>query len=177
MIKEPKNSPIVILPNAITFSNITMGLSAIICASSGNYTLAGILILIGTVLDRLDGHVARKYDIASEMGKQLDSLADVITFGLAPALTIFMLSFSDTAVLGYLMTIIFVVCGAYRLARFNIMSYDNAFVGLPITMAGFLMAMLILFQSKTSLLHPGLVALGMLLLSYLMVCKRKIRKV
>ncbi|WP_347490168.1 CDP-diacylglycerol--serine O-phosphatidyltransferase [Desulfoscipio sp. XC116] len=176
MINENSNSPLTQLPNFLTLCNIIMGLSSIITASFGNFTLAGLLIIIGAVFDRLDGHVARKYRMTSEIGKQLDSLADVITFGIAPAITIFLLSFTDTVVLGFIMTVIFVTCGAYRLARFNILDYSDVFIGMPITVAGFLLALLTLFQTQMAV-HPYWTAVSMLFLSYLMVCKREIRKV
>lgn len=168
--------PVDQLPNALTMCNVILGLGAIIATAHGNFSLAALLIITGALFDRLDGHVARKYSLISEMGKQMDSLADVITFGIAPAVTIFMLSFSDTFLLGFFLTITFVGCGVYRLARFNLLNYQNVFVGLPITVAGFLLALLVLFQTRVDI-HPYLVAAGMLLLSYLMVCKREIRKV
>jgi CDP-diacylglycerol--serine O-phosphatidyltransferase len=170
------NSPITQLPNLLTLCNITMGLSSIITASLGNFTLAGLLILVGAVFDRLDGHVARKYQLTSEMGKQLDSLSDLITFGIAPAIAIFLLSFADTFVLGFIITIIFVTCGAYRLARYNTVDFSGVYVGLPITIAGFFMALLLLWQTQSSV-HPYWIAVIILLLSYLMVCKREIKKV
>ncbi|AGL03558.1 CDP-diacylglycerol--serine O-phosphatidyltransferase [Desulfoscipio gibsoniae] len=176
MINVNGNSPLTQLPNVLTLCNITMGLSSIITASFGNFTLAGLLIIIGAFFDRLDGHVARKYRMTSEMGKQLDSLADVITFGLAPAITMFLLSFTDTVVLGFIITVIFVTCGAYRLARFNILNYSDVFIGMPITVAGFLLALLTLFQTQMPI-HPYWTAISMLFLSYLMVCKREIKKV
>lgn len=170
------HSPVAHLPNVLTMCNMVMGLGAIIATAHDKFVLAGLLIITGALFDRLDGHVARKYCLTSEMGKQLDSLADVITFGIAPAITIFMLSFAETFVLGFIMTITFVSCGVYRLARFNILNYQNVFVGLPITVAGFMLAILALFQTRVDI-HPYLIAVGMLLLSYLMVCNRQIKKV
>lgn len=164
------------LPNILTMCNINLGLGAIFAASYGNFALAGLFIIIGAVFDRLDGYVARKYELTSEMGKQLDSLADAVTFGIAPAFTIFMLSFAETVILGFIMTIIFVTCGVYRLARFNILNYADVFIGLPITVAGFLMGLLTLCQTQVTI-HPYLIALCMLLLSYLMVSKYEIKKV
>ncbi len=170
------NSPITQLPNVLTLCNIAMGLSSIITASLGNFTLAGLLIIIGAVFDRLDGHVARKYELTSEMGKQLDSLSDLITFGIAPAVSLFLLSFTEYFVLGFILTVIFVTCGAYRLARYNTLEFSGAYIGLPITIAGFLLALLALLQTQTAV-HPYWTAIIMLLLSYLMVCKKEIKKV
>ncbi len=170
------SNPITQLPNVLTLCNITMGLSSIITASLGNFTLAGLLIIIGAIFDRLDGQVARKYQLTSEIGKQLDSLSDLITFGIAPAIAIFLLSFIDTFVLGFIMTVLFVTCGAYRLARYNTLEFSGVFIGLPITIAGFLLALLTLLQTHM-VVHPYWIAISMLLLSYLMVCKKEIKKV
>lgn len=170
------NSPITHLPNVLTICNIAMGLSSIITASLGNFTLAGLLIIIGAVFDRLDGHVARKYELTSEMGKQLDSLSDLITFGIAPSISLFLLSFTEYFVLGFILSVLFVACGAYRLARYNILEFSGVYTGLPITIAGFLLALLTLLQTQTAV-HPYWTAVIMLLLSYLMVCKKEIKKV
>jgi len=170
------NHPVASLPNILTLCNIIMGLGAIITTAHGNFTLAGVLIITGALFDRLDGQVARRYSLASEMGKQLDSLADVITFGIAPAIAMYMLSFAEIAVLGFIIIIIFVVSGVYRLARFNTLDSNGVFIGLPITIAGLIMALLILFQVRFNI-HPYLIALSMLLISYLMICKREIKKV
>ncbi|WP_066636699.1 CDP-diacylglycerol--serine O-phosphatidyltransferase [Desulfolucanica intricata] len=176
MRKNENSFPVAVLPNILTFCNIIMGLMAIIVAAADQFTLAGLLIILGAVFDRFDGKVARKFHVTSEMGKQLDSLADVITFGIAPAITIFMLSFTELQFLGLILAITFVICGAYRLARYNILNYDNVFVGLPITVAGFLLALFALYQTKFDV-HPYITAIGMLLLSYFMVCKHHIKKV
>ena len=177
MIKIGKiRFPVAMLPNILTFCNITMGLLAIIVAASEQYALAGTLIIIGAFFDRFDGKLARKFEVTSELGKQLDSLADVITFGMAPAITTFMLSFTELRLLGLVLASTFVICGAYRLARFNILNYDNVFVGLPITVAGFLLALFAVYQAKFDI-HPYLSAIGMVLLSYFMVCKHQIKKV
>jgi len=169
------NSPIAQLPNLLTLCNITMGLSSIITASQGKFTLAGLLIIAGAVFDRLDGHVARKYQLTSEMGKQLDSLSDLITFGIAPAMAVFLLSFTEAFVLGFISTIIFVTCGAYRLARYNTVNFSGVFIGLPITIAGFFLAIFTLWQAQTAV-HPYWTAAFMLLLSYSMVCKKELKK-
>ena len=170
------NSHIHQLPNFLTLCNIAMGLCSIITAAIGNFTMAGLLIIIGAVFDRLDGQIARKYQLTSEMGKQLDSLSDLITFGIAPVVSLFLLTFADTFVLGLLLAVLFVTCGAYRLARYNILAFSGVYIGLPITIAGFFLALLTLLQTQMDV-HPYWIACIMLLLSYLMVCKREIKKV
>ncbi len=168
--------PVSILPNALTFCNVAFGIIAIIFAANNLYTPAGLLIIAGAIFDRFDGKVARKYEVTNELGKQLDSLADIITFGVAPVITIYMLSFSQLQVLGIILAVVFVICGVYRLARFNIHCYDNVFIGVPITVAGFLLAILVLYQTKF-FVHPFINAIGILFLSYSMVCKRQFKKV
>jgi len=164
------------LPNILTFFNVALGIAAIIFATGNLYNIAGLLIIIGAVLDRFDGKLARKYKVDNEMGKQLDSFADIITFGVAPSITIYMLSFGNSQLLGMILVIIYVACGVYRLARFNILNNDEVFVGLPITAAGFVLASLALYHHNYYI-HPYMIAAGMIILSCLMICKYQVRKI
>jgi len=167
--------PVTVLPNILTYCNVAVGTVAIILAAGNLYYMAGMLIIIGAVFDRFDGKLARKYEVANELGKQLDSFADIVTFGIAPALTAYMLSFSELQALGMALAVTFVISGVYRLARFNILNNDKVFMGLPITAAGFLLTVLMLYQNKFDA-HPYITAAAMIILSYSMVCKRQIKK-
>lgn len=126
--------------NVLTVCNVILGSSAIVYTLNENYTAAGILILVAVVIDGLDGKVARKFHSASEFGKQLDSLCDLVSFGVAPAVLLYALSLADFNLIGLTVTILFIVCGALRLARFNISSTSSFFLGVPITMAGGILA-------------------------------------
>ena len=120
------------------------------------------------VLDSLDGRVARALNAQSELGKELDSLSDVISFGVAPALIMNITSFHDMHhALIWTVTAVFPMCGALRLARFNVQSgTPGYFIGLPIPAAGGVLATLSLFNKEIS--APYMI-IAMLLLSYLMV--------
>ena len=153
-----------IIPSLFTVGNIFCGYYAVIATLRGNYDHAAIAIGVGSVLDGLDGRIARLTRTASDFGIQLDSIADFGTFGLAPA----MLAFSwglgpiDGATgevvaqhlrsLGWLATFAFVICGALRLARFNIQTQKppetaskRYFVGLPIPPGALLIASIVHF--------------------------------
>ncbi|AWB46163.1 CDP-diacylglycerol--serine O-phosphatidyltransferase [Paenibacillus sp. CAA11] len=156
------------IPNMFTLGNLFLGMVAIMLAQNGKYSLAAIMVIVAMLLDGLDGRVARALKCPSEFGKELDSLSDVISFGIAPALIMYSISFQDipTAV-AWIVTSIFPMCGALRLARFNVKpGIPGYFIGLPIPAAGSVLATLSLFHKEIS--APYFI-IAMLLLSYLMV--------
>lgn len=122
--------------NTLTIGNMVLGGASLMATLSGNYSYSVLFIFIAAFLDRFDGMVARKYNQESELGKQLDSMADIISFGVAPALLIHQLALQDFGVAGMIFTVIYISCGAFRLARFNISESSGYFTGLPITAAG-----------------------------------------
>jgi CDP-diacylglycerol--serine O-phosphatidyltransferase len=152
-----------IIPSLFTIGNIFCGCFAIIASLKGNFDNAAIAIGIGGVLDGLDGRIARMTNTTSDFGLELDSLADVVTFGVAPAILAFAWGLgSFTGVpgdavkhvtqFGWFATFAFVLCGALRLARFNVQSKKPAeagnkrfFVGLPIPAAAGLIASIVHF--------------------------------
>lgn len=121
---------------------LSCGLAAIESARTGNWDWALRLILLATVADGIDGALARQLRATSDMGAQLDSLADIVAFGAAPAV-LFVTVFSDApAPLRYGIGLLFVLCGAYRLARFHTQPAEGIFLGLPITAGGAVLALL-----------------------------------
>jgi CDP-diacylglycerol--serine O-phosphatidyltransferase len=126
-----------ILPSLFTTGNLFLGFWAIIRTLEGRFEEAAPLIGGAIVLDMLDGRIARLTGTSSEFGGELDSLADVISFGVAPALLAYQWSFSTIHRIGWLAAFFFLVCGALRLARFNVQSHTDSryFVGLPIPAA------------------------------------------
>src|SRR5438128_2685254 len=156
-----------IVPSLFTVGNIFCGFYSIVSTLRGNWDYAAILIGIGYILDGLDGRVARLTKTASDFGLQLDSLADVITFGIAPGVLAFSWGFGASEgiegsvarhvhQLGSLASFAFVVCGALRLARFNLQAKlpettsKRYFVGLPIPAgAGMIAAVVHFFQMPT----------------------------
>ena len=127
----------VILPNAITLIGVCIGLTSIKFAIDGKFAIAIIAILFAGLMDALDGRIARLIKGTSKMGKELDSLGDVISFGVAPALIMYFWNLQYLEKLGWFVCLIYVVCVALRLARFNINSdeepswRDNFFEGMP----------------------------------------------
>lgn len=165
------------IPNLFTLGNLSFGLLSIIMTFQDNFRLACIFILLAGVMDRYDGRVARYLNVDSEIGKELDSLADLVSFGVAPAMLMFsMYEFSKMGTIGYAFVLIFPLAGAYRLARYNCTDFDGSFMGVPITIAGSLMALFGLIPSKDTS-NSFLPIVFLVILSYLMISKFKIKKV
>jgi CDP-diacylglycerol--serine O-phosphatidyltransferase len=163
-----------IIPNVFTFFNLTCGMLSIIFTLNSNFKIAALMIIFAAFMDRYDGRIARRFDAVSPLGKELDSLCDLISFGVAPAVLSWSNFLINFGIIGYIISIIFPIAGAYRLARFNVTPFNNYFIGVPITFAGFFLAVDNLIA--ISLPHNILSAIIMLLLSYLMVCKIKFKK-
>jgi|TARA_B110001452_G_scaffold130460_1_gene108365 CDP-diacylglycerol---serine O-phosphatidyltransferase len=136
-----------ILPNAITLIGVCIGLSSIKFALDGKFALAVIAILFAGLMDALDGRIARLINGTSKMGKELDSLGDVISFGVAPAFIMYFWNLQYLDKLGWFVCLIYVVCVALRLARFNVNSNedsswkDNFFEGVPSPAGGIIVLM------------------------------------
>jgi len=131
--KQPSRG-IYLLPNLFTTAGLFAGFYAIVAAISGDFESAAIAIFIAMVMDGFDGRIARMTNTQSEFGAEYDSLADMVSFGLAPALVIFQWSLSELGKFGWMVAFIYAACGALRLARFNtqIASQDKRyFQGLP----------------------------------------------
>tara|TARA_B100001123_G_C15218443_1_gene990239 strand:- start:397 stop:1194 length:798 start_codon:yes stop_codon:yes gene_type:complete len=141
-----KNSR-VILPNILTLIGVCIGLTSIKFAFDGKFELSIIAVIIAGIIDGLDGRIARLIKGTSKVGKELDSLTDVISFGVAPAFIMYFWALSDIGRLGWLISLIYVVCVALRLARFNVSSEgesswrDNFFEGIPSPAGGILVLM------------------------------------
>ena len=136
-----------ILPNAITLIGVCIGLSSIKLAIDGKFAIAIIAILFAGLMDALDGRIARLIKGTSKMGKELDSLGDVISFGVAPALIMYFWNLQYLDKLGWFVCLTYVVCVALRLARFNVNSEeepswkDNFFEGMPSPAGGIVVLM------------------------------------
>jgi len=141
-----------ILPNAITLIGVCIGLSSIKFALDGKFTLAVIAILFAGLMDALDGRIARLIKGTSKMGKELDSLGDVISFGVAPAFIMYFWNLQYLDKLGWFVCLIYVVCVALRLARFNVNTSeepswkDNFFEGVPSPAGGIIVLMPLIFS-------------------------------
>ena len=134
----------VLLPNTLTLIGVCVGLTSINFALNGNYKLSIVAILFAAIMDGLDGRIARLIKGTSKVGKELDSLTDVISFGVAPAFIMYFWQLNSLGKVGWLISLIYVVCVALRLARFDINSggetswRDNFFEGVPSPAGGIL---------------------------------------
>lgn len=157
------------IPSILTVGNLVLGLIALVLSYRGFTSDAALLVVIGMVLDGLDGRAARFFHAESEFGKELDSLSDIVTFGVTPAFIMYNVVLQYQGWVGIAIAVLFPVAGALRLARFNVQKMSTKyFVGLPITAAGGILATMTLYRN---LLTPAEVILpiGMLILAVLMV--------
>ncbi|MCM8711100.1 CDP-diacylglycerol--serine O-phosphatidyltransferase [Clostridium sp. SYSU_GA19001] len=165
------------VPNIFTFANLACGVLSLIATFNSNYKWASLFIIIAGLIDRYDGRVARFLQVSSDLGKELDSLADLVSFGVAPSILIFNLyNFIDLGIIGYLLVLIFPIAGAYRLARYNTTPFNNVFMGVPITIAGSFLALYSLITLKNAE-NPIISIFLVIILSYLMISKFQIKKV
>jgi len=145
------------VPNALTLANLTCGLFSLILAINGLHRFAALFIFLAAACDFFDGRVARMFGIASDIGAQLDSLADVVSFGVAPAILAH--AIRNWSILMVIAFISFPLAGAWRLARFNVHPTHEHFVGLPIPAAGLTVAFLALFSFVSPIVMIGLALL------------------
>ena len=142
----------VILPNILTLIGVCIGLSSIKFALDSKYEIAVIAIFFAALIDGLDGRIARLIKGTSKVGKELDSLTDVISFGVAPAFIMYFWSLNNLGKFGWLLCLIYVVCVVLRLARFNVHSNeeaswkDNFFEGVPSPAGGILVLMPLIYS-------------------------------
>jgi CDP-diacylglycerol---serine O-phosphatidyltransferase len=182
---------IYLLPSMLTMANILFGFSAIMVVinhvhdpdAARYFSRASILIVIAGLFDAIDGRVARLTNSTSPFGMQLDSIADVISFGIAPGVLVYSWGLSGFHRLGWIASFLYLGCGAIRLARFNVLEDDHEskskrfFIGLPIPAAAGFIAMMVLFFPDIS--SPGTLAFialcAVYLLSFLMISKFRYR--
>ncbi len=162
-----------ILPSLLTIGNMYCGLLSIVYTINGDFRLAAWMILLGLLFDGSDGHVARLTKSTSNFGKELDSLADVVSFGVAPAVLVYRSVLHDFQHIGIFIVTVYAITGALRLARYNTQGGGGglkSFTGLPIPGAGCLIAAFVLMKLKYA--HPYFyhyLALFVVMLAFLMV--------
>jgi CDP-diacylglycerol---serine O-phosphatidyltransferase len=158
------------LANALTSGSLVAGFLALfLIFQTNNLVAAAALVALAAVLDGLDGMAARRIGTEGDFGTNLDSLADVVSFGAVPAFALYWGSLYALPVVGLVACLVFFLCGAWRLARFSILKNPLYFVGFPIPAAGMLVALLAALLAATSP-HPFLALPVVLVLSFLMVC-------
>ena len=142
-----------LLPNILTIGGVCLGISSIKFSIDGNYSLAVTLILFAAILDALDGRIARLIKGTSEFGKELDSLTDFVSFGIAPAFILYFWELNKYGKLGWAITLLYSVCCVLRLARFNLTKIEesqewknNFFEGIPSPAGGLLILMPLIYE-------------------------------
>jgi CDP-diacylglycerol--serine O-phosphatidyltransferase len=173
--RYPSRKGIYILPNLVTSASLFGGFYAIIASIHGRYEAAAIAIIISAIFDCLDGRIARFTKTTSHFGTEYDSLSDLVSFGVAPATLAYLWALEPFGRLGWLAACMYVICGALRLARFNVekTSSDGSFFkGLPIPAAAICISSMILFSGDISSFSDKrhiIIILMIYFLSFLMV--------
>jgi len=173
--KERSRRGIYVLPNIFTSLNLFCGFYAVIASIDEKFVAASIAIIIGVIFDIMDGKIARATNTTSKFGTEYDSLADLVSFGLAPGIMIYLWALRPLGRIGWLAAFLFMACGALRLARYNsqvgIVSSDQ-FVGLPIPSGAGMLATTVLFCHKFGMagkINPIFIMILIYILSFLMV--------
>ena len=174
-------------PTMFTTLNLLMGIIVIyniVLDNSNSYRIdLPLLIVFAGFCDVLDGKIARKFNVESDFGKEMDSLADSISFGLAPVTLVICRLIEYAGLLGVIASLVFPVAGVFRLAKFNVTESNGYFEGLPITVAGValavkhLISLLLGLQGSAVYIDSYLTGGAMIIASLLMVSKIKIKKV
>jgi CDP-diacylglycerol--serine O-phosphatidyltransferase len=165
-----------LLPSLFTIGNMLLGFYAVVCGLNGQFRKGALAVFIAALLDSLDGRLARLTGTESDFGKEYDSLADVITFGAAPALLTYLWGIRELAREAWLLPVFFMVCTATRLARFNVQTRivdSRYFVGLPTPAAAGAICSLLFFApyytDELRVIMQVIVAVSLLLAGFLMV--------
>ena len=170
-----------ILPNMLTLIGVCIGLSSIKFALDGKFELSIVAIIFAALIDGLDGRIARLIKGTSKVGKELDSLTDVISFGVAPSFVMYFWLLNNLGKFGWLLCLIYVVCVALRLARFNVSSNeepswrDNFFEGVPSPAGGILVLTPLIISLSgfdyIQLNHNVIVPIFFIITSFLLISK------
>ena len=156
--RDKVHNLVYIFPNLLTSASIFSGVFSIINATQGDFVKASWLILLALIFDGLDGRVARLTNSCSKFGVEYDSLADIVSFGVAPAVLIYLFAGVEYGRFGVVVSALFVIFGAIRLARFNVMSATSepsVFIGVPIPTAAVFVSLLVLLFDKYEEINSG----------------------
>lgn len=167
-----------VIPNLFTAMNMFSGFFSIISASQGNFVYAGWLIIIAAIFDTLDGFMARLTKSSSELGVELDSLSDVVSFGAAPSVLLYTTYFYQFETSGIILSSLPMIAGGFRLARFNVqlVGFDKKyFTGLPIPSSALTIVCFILsfYDNGFGVIEKQIIIPMVLILSFLMVSRVK----
>ncbi|MCG9969387.1 CDP-diacylglycerol--serine O-phosphatidyltransferase [Pelotomaculum terephthalicicum JT] len=158
-------------PNICTAANLLLGVVALANTLNHNYTLSTILIILAALLDRFDGMLARRYNAVSAFGKEFDSLADLVSFGVAPAALMYSSMAGNWSLAGLVCFCIFTLCGGLRLARYNVTCTSSFFQGLPITVCGTALAVMVLLVPNHMVILAASFILALAMISTIRIPK------
>jgi CDP-diacylglycerol---serine O-phosphatidyltransferase len=165
-----------LVPNAVTLANIAFGFLGMVAAAEGRFERACVLLFIGALCDLLDGRLARMLNASSKFGMELDSLSDMVSFGIAPGVLVYLSVLKELGWIGAVIAAAYALCGALRLARYNIDSKpisEVTFLGCPIPIAcGYVISMVMVRHS----LPVWGVAVGTGLAAFFMISTLKVPK-
>ena len=186
MARQPREAPrnlllLKLLPNFVSILALCAGLTAIRFAISGNFSMAVLLIGVAAALDGLDGRLARMLKSESAIGAELDSLCDLVNFGVAPALVLYLWGLRPESNFGWIAVLVYAVCCMLRLARFNVgsravgeVAEKTSFIGVP-SPAGAMLALLPVYLTRATenglTVPPALTAVWMLIVGALMISR------
>jgi len=156
------------IPNLFTLLNLSLGILSMLFIFENDYYMSSLLIILAALFDRFDGLLARKFNATSNLGKELDSLCDLISFGVAPSILVWHIKLINIGIIGIIITILYAIAGAYRLARYNTTEFHGIYLGIPITLSGGIVAIASLYTIRYNM-NIYILALFMLFLSYSMV--------
>ena len=173
-LRQQPRRGIFLLPSLLTTGNLLCGFWALVLSSQSRFTEAAIALFVAMVMDMLDGKVARLTKTTTQFGVEFDSLADVVSFGVAPAFMLYAFALAPLGRAAWLGAFLFAICGALRLARFNVhsgVSDRRYFVGLPIPAAAGIVASVVLLLGDDEIPRwlGALIAAGTYLVAILMV--------
>ena len=159
------------LPNLCTGANLLFGVLAIAAVFNHSFEISVVFIILAAVMDRFDGLLARHYNTASAFGRELDSLADLVSFGVAPSLLLYGSVDGKWTYAGLACFAFFTLCGAFRLARYNISGATNYFQGVPITIGGAILAVIVILIPNPAVTLASSVLIALLMISTIRIPK------
>lgn len=165
------------LANVFTGLNLACGFTSLIFCLESHWTFSALAIIFSVIFDGIDGFIARQISASTEFGKELDSLVDVVCFGVAPSLLGYVFVYQQFNLLASLVLFVYLLCSILRLARYNIVTKEkneNYFTGLPTTAsAAFLASFILMYRKYVHIPNPVVFFLLVLLLSLLMISRIK----
>lgn len=162
-----------IIPNALTSLNLVFGVMSIFSSFENDFFMAGVYIILAMIADGLDGRAARYFGVSGEFGKELDSLCDLGSFGVAAAVLIYQYALTEFGVIGQIPALLFAVAMAFRLARFNVLasSVSGYFMGMPAPAGGCILATFVMAGFEN--INPTIVLVGVVVYAYITVSNIK----